>query len=78
MPRGFVDYLNSMILPLSGEQKFNEAAKAAGFGVQTTPDGGRMITKKSPNMDGAPLVPTPVKRAKFSPRPTIQIAAARN
>lgn len=48
MPRKFVDFAEGLIGPLSSESRFQQAAKDAGYGVQKTPDGGRMITKPAP------------------------------
>lgn len=73
MPRAIMDYLNSTILPLSGEKKFQEAATAAGFGVQRTPDGGRMITKKMPASQ-TPFEIAYKKRSKTVPSPLVGAA----
>lgn len=78
MPRGFMNDVQGALLPLSAsarEKRFNDAAKAAGYGVDRSMEGGPMITKKAD-------VPTPIdynrpKRARIVGPQRAQIASVR-
>jgi len=78
MPRGFWSELQGNILPLSAsarEKRFNDAAKAAGYAVDRSTEGGPMITKKA---DIPPPIDYNAKRkARVIPPQRAQIAAVR-
>lgn len=77
MPRTLIDYAQSILGPLSSEQRFQAAAKNAGFGVQSTPDGGQMITKPSPDTGTLADALAAKKKAKIVPQIRPMTAATR-